>query len=420
VNEPRQQQADRADAAADVLDALAVLVRQLGLHGEEHPDVQQATSELTLAINDAQPPFALNLVGEAVLCGREPLPAEVGLYRRNQALVGAMRKFGARQLRLTAVPSSAALLRLAGALLDATQGSGRTRAPQIDGVEFMRLRLLGDSGAADAAENDTFITEQLERATAAIHAIMTRETSTWPFRRGKRVLQRVERCISVDPAAATAAHELAAGTGTRARRALGAVLLTTTVLSRLGAPDLVRRSATHALLALCCHGLDERGGAPLSEAAQATLQAMVRTSRRSVDPHRLRATALVYSLTPQGARAARAPAEPLLRIAYDMERARAPVGPTYELSKVDLWAWLADAVARGEVDRDWGEVVLSTPGGIPPGAHVMADNRLGVVMGPAGEEGDAQRPRVLVAGELCVPRTPVRPHSPLGMTPWAK
>jgi hypothetical protein len=419
VSDPRQEQVALAEAAADVLDALAVLVRQLGLRGEGHPEVERATSELALAINEAEPPFALNLVGEAILRGREPLPAELGLYRRNQALVGALRKFGARQLRFTEVPSASALVKLAGALLDATQGSGRTRAPRIDGVDFLRLRLLGDSGV-DAAENDIFITEQLERATAEVHAVMTRESSAWSFRRGKGVLRRVERCTSVDAAATSAAHELAAGTGGRARRALGAVLLASAVLSRLRAPDLVRRSATHALLALCCHGLDERGGAPLSEAAEAALQAMVRTARREVDPHRLRCTALVFSLTRRGARATRAPVEPLLRIAYDMERARAPVGPTYELSKVDLWAWLADAVARGEVPRDWGELVLSTPGGIPPGAHVMADNRLGVVMGASGEDGGVLRPRVLVAGELRVPQTPVRPHSPLGMTPWAK
>jgi hypothetical protein len=420
MSDRRRQQIALAEAAADVLDALAVLVRQLGLRGDGHPDVQRAVAELTAALGDAQPPFTLNLVGEAILRGREPLPAELGLYRRNQALVGAMRKFGARQMRFTEVPSDAALLQLASALLDATQGSGRTRAPRIDGVEFTQLRLLGDSGAGDAAEIDTFISEQLERATAEIHAIMTREKRTWPFRRGKRVLQRVERCISVDAAASSAALELATGSGSRARRALGAVLLATSVLARLRASDLVRRSTSHALLALCCHGFDERGGAALSDAAGATLQALVRTARRSVDPHRLRATALVYGLTKQGAGSARAPVEPLLRIAYEMERARAPVGPTYELSKVDLWAWLADAVARGDAPADWGEAVLGAFGGIPAGAHVMADNRLGVVMGPAGDEGDAQRPVVLVAGELRIPQTPVRPHSPLGMTPWAK
>jgi hypothetical protein len=61
--------------------------------------------------------------------------------------------------------------------------------------------------------------------------------------------------------------------------------------------------------------------------------------------------------------------------------------------------------------------MLASLGAFPPGAHVMCDGRLGVVVGP-GKAAD--RPIVLVGGTLTAPDQPVTPSSPLGMSPWAK
>jgi hypothetical protein len=61
--------------------------------------------------------------------------------------------------------------------------------------------------------------------------------------------------------------------------------------------------------------------------------------------------------------------------------------------------------------------MLGALGALPPGAHVLSDGRLGVVVGPGKTP---LTPLVLLAGEINAPDAPVTPHSPLGMTPWAK
>jgi hypothetical protein len=408
-------------ATIDVLERLFVLVRCVALHAAEHDQVRTAADALSQAIAEARPPFALQLLPEAALRDGRPLPLSLELHRRSQQLVGALARWKTAEIAIDALPEPAVLIALARAVLDATHASRGARAPELPHVRLRGLRRPSAIGpAAGEAALDAFVAPQIDRALADIERIAGTAAQGWPWAEGRAVLWRVERCLLAGPAATARSVELALPPWTTARRALAAALYTSAVLGRLQAGLIVQRAAAHAALALGCFGLAPRPGAPLPDAAQSALAAMLPRAgeRPAVDPHRLRATALIASAARSGSAAPELPLTALLLAVYELERRRCPPIDGLQLSRSDLHAWLNGALGR-ELHAGWGRALLEVFGPVPAGTHVLAEGRLGVVLGEAAR-GDAWRPRVLLGGQASVPSHAVSLHSPLGMTPWAK
>ena len=404
----------------EVLECLFALSRHVALHGEDHDDTRLSAQALERALSLARPPFALQLLPEAVLRDGIPLPLELEVYRRSQQLVGALARWGMSELAFEAVLPRAALVKLASAVLEATHSGRTARVPELAGVRFRALKRPGLPGQnCGEAARDVYIGQELERALALAQHLCA-ERQSWPWQTGKTVVFRLERCVLAGIAATARQIEIARPPWPPARRMLALSLFGVAALARVQASQFVQRTTAHALLALGAFGLLEREGAPLREAARLALGSLLPRAPEdvAVDPHRLRVCALLAAAAQDEAAAAALPLQPLLAAAYELERRRCPPQVDFNLSRADLQAWLVGALGR-EVHAGWGRALLDALGPFPAGSHVLADGRLGVVIG-AAPDGDALRPRVLVGGQMAVPAQPVTLYSPLGMTPWAK
>lgn len=415
------QASDVHASTIELLERLFALARQVALHGTEHEQVLQCAQAMRGTLSQAQPPFALQVLPEVVLRDGVPVALGVETYRRTQQLVGALGRWGVGELAFEAVLAPDDLIAFARAVLDATHSGRTARVPVIEGLRLRKLRRprADTQRGADAAA-DVFAVRQLEQICAALEQVIANRSAPWTWNVGSWLTWQIERCILADPAAFGRALELAPGDFSPARRAAAAAFHAHAALAQLQTSLLVQRSVAHALLVLGCFGLGERPGQNLAEAARAALPLLLPQPNEALDrdPQRLRVIALVAAVT-QGERAGSAlPVSALIAAAYELERQRCPQGVAFRLSRADLHAWLACALGD-EVHAGWGRALLNVLGPIPAGAHVLADGRLGVVLGPSAK-GDAMRPRVLVGGQPSTPAQPVTLHSPLGMTPWAK
>ncbi|MDD9938537.1 MAG: hypothetical protein OXT09_33315 [Myxococcales bacterium] len=407
------------DATADTLLELLRLVRQVNTHGEEHPMAHSTARSLFEAIDAAVPPISLSFVGAAVLRGKEVVPLDQDLYRRSQTLAAALQKYGMHQIRFDTTPPIATLIDLAKVIIAGTHGKGKARIAALSGISFHKLLIFGDEGAKDEATVDAFVEDQVRRAIVETEAVITRDESKWPWRTARAPLSRLERCTSISVATTMRTFDLVPGVATRGRRVLAAAFITAAVLTRLGVADRNRRPAAHATLALACHGFDDREGIQIEEAAKVAMGALSKSRLSHCDPHALRTCALVRAIERTNKGVLHPSVLPLIRIAYDLERHRTPLGLPFELTRLDLWSWLSDRIAEGAVHAGWGRAVIDTLGLVPAGAHVMADGRLAAVAAGARAD-DPLRPPVVANGELKAPETAVQAYSPLAMTPWAK
>jgi hypothetical protein len=416
-----QTGAEVLERTIDVLDRLFALVRLVALQGDTHERVLAGAQALQATIAEARPPFALQLLPEAVLRDGMPLPLELEMYRRSQQLVGALARWKMTEMRFDAVPSTAGLTALAGAVLDATHSNRTARAPDIEHVELRALRRPGLLGAtAGEAALEVFATRQIDRVLCDVERLVAARGQAWPWSAGRAVLWRLERCMIASTGATARRIELAPAPWTPARRALATAFYVGAVLGRLQATLLGQRAAAHAALALGCSGLIERPGVGFADAAQVLLPSLMPQVGEAIDtdPHRLRATALLASAAQGEGALAELPMLSLIQAAYELERQRCPSDGELQLTRSDLHAWLAGALGR-ELHAGWGRALLDVLGPVPPGSHVLAEGRLGVVLG-AGAKADPWRPRVLVGGRPVAPAQPVTLHSPLALTPWAK
>ncbi|MFI5306650.1 MAG: hypothetical protein ACHQ53_04810 [Polyangiales bacterium] len=401
-------------ATVDVLEELFGLTRRVAL-SEEEEALGEGLRTLREAVARAAPPFALQVLGDAVLRDRQALPLTLEQLRHCQQLAGACARFGANEITIEEVPSVEALLALAKVVFTATNAAVSARAPQIVGLRFRTLRRVGDATPPQEAVLHDCLRQQLDRACEQTEGLPGDPGTRWPLRDAHAVCRRVERCIAAGVTATARALELAPPPWSAARRSVSAVFYGGAVLSRMQASPLSQRGAAHALLALGRFGLSTGMGRDCGEAAAVALPSLVAANTQSAfDPVVLRACALLRALAGDAARSS-APLVPLLHAVYELERRRGPEGDL-QLTRLDLHAWLASALGQ-TVHSGWGRALLGVLGILPVGAHVLADGQLGVVMAATA---DASKPRVLVAGQLVVPSKPVQPYSPLAMTPWAK
>jgi hypothetical protein len=406
-------------ATVDVLDCLFQLVRRIALHGNEHDEVRASADTLHGAFQRARPPFALQVLPEAVLRDGLPLPLEIEAHRRVQQLVFAFARWNVVELVIEAPPEPDSLIEFAQAVLNATHSGRTSRAPRLPSLRLRPMRRPGPQYQGGEAVDDVFVTRQVTLALAALERVIAQGGGAWPWADGRAVVSRLERCLLVSPAATGRALELFAPPLVHARRVLLAAFHVQAVLMQLHAGLLVQRATAQALLILGVYGLSQLPGATLREAARAAwpLLAAHAAAGQAPDPQRLRASALVAAALDAERAPFALPVLALVSAAYELERRRCALGEDLHLSRADLQGWLAGELGR-EVHAGWGRALLEIGGAFPPGSHVLADGRLGVVFSPTKDE--ANRPRVLVGGQVTPAVQHVTPFSPLGMTPWAK
>jgi len=419
---------DLHDRTAEVLDQLCALIRQFAVNGAEHDAVRASAESVRRALVAAQLPFTIQLFSDAVLRDRCAMALELEGLRRCQQLVGALARFRAQEIAFDESVTLEALIEFGAALFGAGH-KGSTKLPTLCGIRVSPAGRLASSGSpSDDPARDVFLNRHLERLCHEATQLTLEPSRPWNWEIGRALARRIERGLAFGVTASGRVFETAALPWTRARRIVGAAQHVGTVLARLQISPLTQRAATHAMLVLAAYGLRERSGIPFHEAARAAAPLLLAISRQGEeheavdcepDPHRLRVCALVSeAIKLDGKTAPTLPLVPLLHVAYELERRRVPSDAAVTLTVVDLQAWLADSLGQ-DVHAGWGRAWLSALGLIPVGSHVLADGRLGVVMGPS-KTGDPWHPKVLVGGQIVVPTQPITIHSPLGMTPWAK
>ena len=401
------------------LQRLFELVRAAALHAREHALIEESAEALADAIERAQPPFSLFVFADAVLRDRTPLHFELEAFRRMQQLAGAMRRWSVQELTFEHVPEIEALIEFAYAVLTATHVNRAARKPSVEGIKLaVAWRPSAPNSPAAEAAVEVYAGIQLAHACSEAEALSA-AGAPWSWPRAQALCARIERLTLAGASAAARSLELERPPWTPARQAVAVAFYVGAVLARMQVPALTRRALTHAALAVGCHGFVD--GLPLHEAARAALPRMLvaagsgSTARRH--PHQLRTAALLAALTAPQAPTSVQPAA-LVHAAYQVELQRTRALPGVQQSRVDLHAWLASALG-GAVHPGWGRALLSVLGLVPAGSHVLADGRLGIVLGP-GRDGDPFRPKVLLGGALATPTERVQLHSPLAMTPWAK
>ena len=410
--------AEIEQATRDMLQSMFELVRAVALHGRDHELVADAADVLADAIERAAPPFALFVFADAVLRDRTPLHFELEAFRRMQQLAGAMRRWNVQELAFEHVPAPEALIEFAQAVMTTTHVNRTARKPTVAGLVLGAVwRPSAPQSPAAEAALEVYAGVQLTRACAEAEALCASDAA-WPWSRAQTLCARIERLTQAGASAAARTLELERPPWPAARQCIALPFYVGAVLSRMQVPALSRRALMHAGLAVGCHGLG--AGLPLHEAARAALPRMLAPrgaagDRR--DPHQLRTCALLAALTVKEAPLSNQPAG-LVHAVYEVELQRTRAIPAVQQSRADLHAWLAGALGT-HVHPGWGRALLSVLGLVPAGSHVIADGRLGIVLGP-GRDGDPFRPKVLLGGALATPNEPVQLHSPLAMTPWAK
>ena len=405
------------DACTEVIEQLCACMRALAANGAEHEDVKASAQACRRAISGAKPPFALRFLSDGVLRDREPLLLSLGTFRRSQILARALYVQNTPELRFDELPKVEVIEKLAKLFVGATQGNHRSILPSFQGIAMNKIHQVDPTTKAHSETDvDRVLRGELYSASMRIEGMHNEvvQTGAWPWAAGQQTIAVLERCLALGVTATARTLELAAPEWTVARRSIAMTLNVLIVMTRIRASDVSRRAAGHAMLAIAGFGLRE----PMTleaaaKRALATMYTIPHGERLTPSPHRLHATALVAAAAGQSGAAM--PLTRLLHAAYTMENKR--IEPSGQrLSRIDLQAWLSNAIGR-EIDDLFGRAILGSLGPLPPGAHVMCEGRLGVVVGP-GKAPD--RPIVLLGGQLTAPDAPVAPSSPLGMSPWAQ
>lgn len=381
--------------ARAIVERLYVLTRNLAVHGDTHPLVGQNAAALALALEAAEPPFALQFVGQAVFIDRVLAVLDALNFSRAQKLARYLAAVGVNEVGVEYVPTNAQLVMLSRALL--TRGAS---VPSVDGLHLREIRGVSGGGSGEVIEPELFATAQMVRALIESEAAELNVSGGWPWSAGIGVVRRVERARRVDLASCVRFIEYAPGARTVPRRALGALLSAMAMTGAAGLSTSLSRVASHAAFALGLYGLAEREGASFVEAAETALPQLIGTALgggTSVDPHRQRVCALLQSVASQHDEPRRwNPLARAVALAYDLERLRCPLGPSFDLATMDLLSWAARVAGRVHA-AEWVRALLAAHGVLPPNAAVTVDGREAVVLGGA-EDDEPMRPLVYLKG----------------------
>lgn len=407
---------------ARLLDALHSLLQGVRTFGPSHPRAHQAADACARAMQVAEPPFALQIVGHGLFRDYKLISLGAAHFERLRALAESFSRHDLHELRVQARPQPSALLAMAGFL----QGSSTTQQPPaLPDLELRGLRL--EEAEAEvrprglAGEGLALL--RLHRAALVVEAVHAQ--GSCGAGRALAVVRRLEQSLGESPRQLLAALELNTRQWTAARRTLSCTLLTVAVLADLGAQHANLRAIGHTALVCALAGLREPHGLTLSDAADEALRRLrAEASQENFagSRHLLKVGALLRDLRRGRPTLA---AGGLVELSYGLERSR-PLRPAAS-SRCELLAQLEHEGAIADV---WLRAALRTLGGVPAGSLVAHDGGVGLVLGPApaagdrsessanlharaqpgwrGPEPEARRPELLSRGERLRPEQTVR------------
>lgn len=390
----------RTEETLAVLDQMHLLVAAARAYGPDHPSTERAAEVVAAAIREAAPPFSLQFVVQAVFRDRELVPVDVDRYDRAMALGEGLHRGGAQEITFNGPPNLEDLCLLGHEL--ATPQTVTRRELDVLGFVTIGFREVPDAQAGselETVEKETFVAAQLVLALRAARRAVeeTRAADVaWPFAHGMEVVRRLERAVETHQAMAASTLEVAPGELDIARRSLLAAHHVATVCEGLGATKATSRSCIHAALIVAALGLEGREGLPFADAVRrARGAALAGLGAGGSDPHRLAVCAFLHDI----ATIESLELGQLIRLGYDLEKRRCPIGVEFNLTVADLLSWAVAQMGDGQgVAARWVRMRVMAAGAIPPGARVrLSDGRRAIVLGP-GKSGDPQLPDVLVDG----------------------
>jgi hypothetical protein len=384
--------------ASIVVDELFKLLRTVKSFGIEHASAQSGSKQCAAVLAGVPLPTSLQFLQGVVFTERKLVAMARDEFERARWLGAQLSKCKVHEVTLEGPVLAQDWLRFAAVVA----GTSALSIEELT-ITGLKLRELDNARLGEAKEDtdpETFAIVQMALALATADRIQLAVASEpgWPWPEGIHFVRRVERAHSAHRAASIRAIEMPDAAWTAARRATCAAFLVGLALSDLGARGTHQRAAVHATFALML-GVSRSPGTPLAACASQVLQTMSKTAVRNagsaIEPHRLLVLALLAECAAEDKSLA---AVGLIRTVVMLESERRPQGVEFDLSLVDLFAMACgDEIA--DLDANWLALLVRATGVLPPGARVMlADGRMGVVMGP-GDAGDPFRPLVLVNGE---------------------
>lgn len=392
------------DATQVAIRGLFLLMRNVSLHGPSHPASVDAAEQAQKAIEDAGPPFAIEFVEQASFRDRNLIPMDVDTFHKVQQLTRAFNNLSTQEILFEGAVPVEALVYLGSALSQGAKGpSSMLQERRLEGIiirDISDARMMIESEEVDP---EVFVLTHFTLALASSQRLVNDRSDVWSWVIGVAVIRRLERCVEMSRFATVKILETAPGDWGVARRAIAAALDVLLVLKMLGVASSTRRAVAHATLAVSIQGLEDRAGQKVDTAARDLLGRMLdarKISRSGVEPHRLRTTAVVSSLTAAGdGSEIRSGLGRLIALAYSLARYRCPPNVSFELGRCDLLA-MAVRQTAGTPDSRWVNALIMSAGTIPPGAVVrLSDGRTGLVVEP-GSPDDPWKPTVYVDGRI--------------------
>jgi len=417
----QESEALRTEQIQGLTEGLHLLVRTLASHGKDHPLARQSASSLQGRVEACEPPFSVQFVGKALFCDGGLVPLNVRAYRQARFIGGLLEGLKTHELSFDRVPEPEVLTQFGQALVAfSKEGTDGLAGLALEGLSWRELPDAAHGVVVEEVDPEVFTAAQLAVAVGDAEELVARRTELWKWSLGTSVVRRLERAQQVSGEATTRALEVVPGAWSRARRAVGATLHCLATLHSLHVSLPSARAAAHATLALACMGLDGRQGIPFRACVGRAFKLLIDApalARSGVEPHRAKVCALLHLVRQKDEPEKRtAGVLPLVRLAYELERARCPEGLGFDLTLADL---LAQAVA-GEIEAAepvWVNALVCAYGCVPPGARVkLTDGRIGLVL-ESGEDDPLRPAKVLVGGESVVPHGPVQLVPPSQVSP---
>ncbi len=399
--------------AWNLLNHLHMLMKAALLHDAAHSVTQNAAVAFCKAVASMPPPFTVQFVAGGVFLDRSLVPLDFNHFERGLQLTLALARLNAHELAFETAIEPAVAQRLAQALAAGSRGkSDDLKGVELSGIAWREIPHAQSGIDAEGVDPEVAAIAHTVLGLQVVEQIAEDRDAPWPWTKGLAVVRRLEKGLAAKDGAAMRVIELAPDGWSLPRRALAASQLVLQVLTRVGASPSNRRAAAHAALALSLQGLGQRDGVDMLEAADALTGRMTRdpvAARSGIAPQCLLVATLVHML---GSHARSADAivsltvTELIELAYEMERARCPLGVNFDLTRADLLAH-AVQLEGARFSPEWVRAVIKICGAVPVGATVMLqDGRVGVVIEP-GPPYNPWCPVVLIGADRIATKAPV-------------
>ncbi|MCB9780314.1 MAG: hypothetical protein H6742_17245 [Alphaproteobacteria bacterium] len=346
------------DKTGEALDVLYALIRTRETFGPDHSAAVQQARALGERLQEAHPPFTLQLAEGVAFRDKELVPLDPARYARVRELSRAAAAMGIGEIGVDRAVDEAGAQALAEGFGAALRGRV-AGPPQVAGLWWAEALPVQWGVDAEQVDAETFARSQVAlavRDARRLRAAPSEGRRAWDFVAGLSCVRRLQEAVELDAIATVRALERAPTGWDAARRAASAacwgLLLADTVALR--AP--VSRAIAHTALVLACTGFDEQGGRGPQKAAGLCMPQVLASpapTRSGISPHRLRVLGLLDAIA-QGTPVV--PAAPVI-IAHSLERQRldAQARPR---ARAALVAWLASR----RPEDPWSRVLLATPG----------------------------------------------------------